>query len=857
VNEPVTPQCAVIFDVVEYMKQRIRKNRRAQESKSKRGFSPKQKRTVAAIAIIVIGILSLLSIVSYTPADEAITDISFLELWKVFSGDPEIQAKADVAQNWLGLIGAMLSQFMINSALGYPVVLIPILIVVWGWYLLRDKETRRLIVLTNYTLIFIVLTATMFGLIRLMSEESPLTMNWAGMIGDYLARSMSKLLGLIGSSIVTVTLLMSIIVFAVDLDLQRSIDRIRQIYARLIDRKNRKIKEWREKAAARKQSRLSAKEEAEKEEASPGRDTYRDRTTSRREPIVVHKPEEEQPDVHRAKDTEKNDLHRKSIMQTADTGKQASRNGETDDDLELNIRDHVEEEELDIKKTPKSHIATDDDEEIDYVFPSVDLLERGPPSGSVNEEEVKTNAELLRGKLADFGVEIESVGVTRGPVLTLYELVPAVGVKISKITSLSNDLALALQAKGIRILAPIPGKGAVGVEIPNHNPSIVTFRSVINSKKFHESKFMLPMAMGKTISGEIYVDDLVRLPHLLIAGSTGSGKSVGINTIITSFLYRLHPSDIKFVIIDPKKIELTPYRKLDRHYLAVSPDIDEKIATNAQNAVTMLRGVEIEMEQRYDRLASAGVRNIQDYNNRVSSGQIKSTEAVKHKKLPYLIVIIDELADLMLTAAKDVEDPIARLAQLARAVGIHLILATQRPSVDVITGVIKANFSARLAYQVAQKNDSRTILDMNGAEQLLGNGDMLYLPSGSPKPIRLQNSFLSSDEVERITMHIKKQPGYSKPYYLPSILEKKKTGYGGSGDTRDELFEEAAELVVRHQQGSVSLIQRRLKVGYSRAARIIDELEAAGIVGPFDGSKARQVLVETDSELNIILESLD
>lgn len=802
----------------------------------------------------------LLSVVSYTPEDEAITDVSFLELWKVFSGDPEIQAKADVAQNWLGLIGAMLSQFMINSALGYPVGLIPILIVVWGWYLLRDKETRRLIVLTNYTLIFIVLTSTMFGLIRLMSEESLLTMNWAGMIGDYLARSMSKLLGLVGSSIVTVTLLIGIIVFAVDLDLQRSMDRIRQLYAGLIDRKNRKIKEWREKAEMRKRSRVSAKEEYEKEEALSGKDSYRETTASRSEPIVVHRSEEDQPDVYRTKADEKNDAHRKSITQPADTGKPGFSNGETDDDLEVNFRNHIEEEELDPKKTPKSHIVADDEEEIDYVFPSVDLLERGTSSGTVSEdekEEVKTNAELLRGKLADFGVEIESVGVTRGPVLTLYELVPAAGVKISKITSLSNDLALALQAKGIRILAPIPGKGAVGVEIPNHNPSIVTFRSVINSKKFHESKFILPMAMGKTISGEIYVDDLVRLPHLLIAGSTGSGKSVGINTIIASFLYRLHPSDIKFVIIDPKKIELTPYRKLDRHYLAVSPDIDEKIATNAQNAVTMLRGVEIEMEQRYDRLASAGVRNIQDYNKKVNSGQIKSTEAVKHKKLPYLIVIIDELADLMLTAAKDVEDPIARLAQLARAVGIHLILATQRPSVDVITGVIKANFSARIAYQVAQKNDSRTILDMNGAEQLLGNGDMLYLPSGSPKPIRIQNSFLTSDEVERITMHIKKQPGYSKPYYLPSILEKKKSGYGGSGDTRDELFEEAAELVVRHQQGSVSLIQRRLKVGYSRAARIIDELEAAGIVGPFDGSKARQVLVETDSELNIILESLD
>ncbi len=814
------------------MKQVVKKNRRVKINNARTRVSPKQKRAVAAIAITVIGILVLLSIVSYTPADEPITGVSFLELWKVFGGDPDIQAKADIAQNWLGLIGAIISHFLINSAFGYPVIFIPLLIIIWGWYILRSKDIRNLIVLTNYTLVIIVLAATMFGLIRLMTEEPLLAMDWSGMVGDYLARSMSNLIGMIGSTIVTLTLLCMTIIFVVDLDLQRSFDRVRQLFALIAVRKNRGVSRWRQKSAARKEKRRLDKENRKRERMKAVKEEEKEGRKKDRQPIFVHVDEEEREEPAQ------------------------SHVASSDEDIELTIKEGVREEEADPKKTPKSYIAVDDEEEIDYVFPSIDLLEPGSASAQVDEEEVKTNAELLQAKLADFGVEIESVSVTRGPVLTLYELVPAAGVKISKITSLSNDLALALQAKGIRILAPIPGKGAVGVEIPNHNPSIVTFRSVINSKKFHESKFMLPMAMGKTISGEIYVDDLARLPHLLIAGSTGSGKSVGINTIIASFLYRLHPSDIKFVIIDPKKIELTPYRKVDRHYLAVSPDIDEKIATNAQNAVTVLRGVELEMEQRYDRLASAGVRNVQDYNKKVAAGQIKSSQGVTHKKLPYMIVIIDELADLMLTAAKDVEDPIARLAQLARAVGIHLILATQRPSVDVITGVIKANFSARIAYQVAQKNDSRTILDMNGAEQLIGNGDMLYLPSGSPKPLRLQNSFLSSDEVERLTSHIKKQPGYSKPYYLPSIVERKKSAYGGGDDARDELFEEAAELVVRHQQGSVSLIQRRLKVGYSRAARIIDELEAAGIVGPFDGSKARQVLVETDGELNVILESL-
>jgi S-DNA-T family DNA segregation ATPase FtsK/SpoIIIE len=476
-----------------------------------------------------------------------------------------------------------------------------------------------------------------------------------------------------------------------------------------------------------------------------------------------------------------------------------------------------------------------------YQLPPIDLLELPPESrDSVTKEEMAENAQLLENALETFGVKGKVVNVSPGPIITRYEIEPAVGVRVSKIAALADDLARILSAKRIRIVAPIPGKSVVGVEIPNRNPEIVYLRSIIGSRQFASAKSKLTIALGKTTSGEIYTLDLARMPHLLIAGATGSGKSVCINTIIASLLYLARPDEVKFMLIDPKKLELSIFKALEGYHLITCEDLDEDVITRADNAIIALRSVELEMERRYEILASATVRNIDEYNNRVVSGELDK------EFLPYIIIVIDELADLMLTSAKEVEEPITRLAQMARAVGIHLIIATQRPSVDVITGVIKANFPARIAFQVASKIDSRTILDLNGAEKLLGRGDLLITTPQNPEPFRVHSAYISLEEIERILEHIENQPRPGQ-VELPSVKEESVEEFGSYDDSeKDPLYYEALRLVVTHQQGSISLLQRRLKIGYSRAARLIDELEKAGIVGEFTGSKARDVLVNED-----------
>jgi len=491
-----------------------------------------------------------------------------------------------------------------------------------------------------------------------------------------------------------------------------------------------------------------------------------------------------------------------------------------------------------------------------YKYPHLELLENyGSNKISVNADELEANKNKIVETLNHYNIEIDKIKATIGPTVTLYEIIPAPGVRISKIKNLEDDIALSLAALGIRIIAPMPGKGTIGIEVPNMHPEMVSMRSILATEKFQTTSMDLPIALGKTISNEVYIADLSKMPHLLVAGATGQGKSVGINALLVSLLFKKHPSQLKFVLVDPKKVELTLFNKIERHFLAKLPGEADAIITDTKKVINTLNSLCIEMDQRYDLLKDAQVRNLKEYNDKFIRRKLNPNNA--HRFLPYIVLVVDEFADLMMTAGKEVETPIARLAQLARAVGIHLVLATQRPSVNIITGTIKANFPARLAFRVLSKIDSRTILDSGGADQLIGRGDML-LSTGNDL-IRLQCAFVDTPEVDRISEFIGNQRGYPEAYQLPEYLdeaaENSKMDFNASD--RDSMFEDAARLIVMHQQGSTSLIQRKLKLGYNRAGRIIDQLEAAGVVGPFEGSKAREVLLPDDYALEQFLNNLD
>ncbi len=760
---------------------------------SREGNFFQRHRIGIAIFIFLFGFLLILSIVSYTPKDEA-NLLSFSELGKILTGDELVRQKLERTHNWLGFLGAKISFFLLNYTFGYSSILLGLILMLWGFALFFNRVSKVIVMWSFYILVALFLISVFLGNLKLMFGTEEFRVEICGTLGLYVADILIKLFGELGSFLIVLTSFLILVGFIVELNFYDSA-------VILGDKMLSLLRKLKPKMAKRKQFE-----------------------------VKVIKPELKQTQPE--------------ITITPIESKQQK--------VEEAVQEPVIEDVSNVKKSATIRDLSRNQQirkRIDFKLPPIELLDPAEDDTTADKEELNMNAELLRNKLANFDIEVEKIMITPGPVVTLYEIVPAADVKIREIVSLEDDIALALSARGIRVIAPMPGKGTVGIEIPNRRPSIVRIRSVIDSPEFKNFNGVLPIAMGKTITGEVYCDDLSKMPHLLIGGATGSGKSVGINTIIVSLLYKLLPSEVKFVIIDPKKVELVNYRKLVNHYLAVCPDVDEEIITTPENAVLVLKSLVMEMNERYDKFSKAGVRNIQDYNERIRQGRIKSTEEVQHFELPYIVVIIDELADLMLIASRDIEEPITRLAQLARGVGIHLVIATQRPSVDVITGLIKANFPTRIAYQVASKVDSRTILDMNGAEQLIGSGDMLYLPAGASKPIRIQNAFVSVEEVDRIVDYIASQPGYDKPYELPSVVEKQKVEIN-TGDDFDELFDEAAKIVVRYKQASTSLLQRKLKIGYARAARIMDQLEREGIVGPpIEGNKARDVLIESEIEL--------
>ena len=536
-------------------------------------------------------------------------------------------------------------------------------------------------------------------------------------------------------------------------------------------------------------------------------------------------------------------------------------------DLTLTKNDELDEVEIDVDKiVDENHVnenlsdkLVEDFGEFDptlelsnYKFPTLNLLKDYNEIISVDQEELELHKNRIVETLSNYNIGIDRIKATVGPTVTLYEIVPEAGIRISKIKNLEDDIALSLAAMGIRIIAPIPGKGTIGIEVPNKKPTMVSMKSVISSTKFQKSEMELPVALGKTISNETFVIDLAKMPHLLMAGATGQGKSVGLNAVLTSLLYKKHPAEVKFVLVDPKKVELTLFNKIERHYLAKLPDTEEAIITDTTKVVNTLNSLCLEMDARYDLLKIAMVRNIKEYNAKFKARKLNPNDG--HKFLPYIVLVIDEFADLIMTAGKEIETPIARLAQLARAIGIHLIVATQRPSVNVITGIIKANFPARAAFRVTSKIDSRTILDGQGADQLIGKGDMLF--SGGNDMIRLQCAFVDTPEIEKITDFIGSQRAYPDAYLLPEYSgEEVGTSLDINISERDVLFRDAALVIVHAQQGSASLLQRKLKLGYNRAGRLIDQLEAAGIVGQFEGSKARQVLVPDEMTLNQLLDN--
>lgn len=795
---------------------------------------------ILGILCMATSFLALISMVGYNPYE-----------------DPGISPNVKV-ENPMGILGVFIAYFFIKFTFGYSSFLLPVLGSVWGWWFFSKREASILSRISGYLLGAILLISVTLGLFEIgMYSSSGIEFNYSGLIGGNLANFLVSFFGMIGSSIIVLTSWLLLIRGYFSWSFYGPFDSLTNfIKKKQEDRKLVSVEQESEKEKRRHTKDLIRKIEEKQKEEQVIPERYKEVAVDDNSEIedvdIDSKPTQDSveevindptvPLETFSAPTPENDQFLQEgysdetpesyVIEEVQQGEQDTESLEPiDADIEVGeivTEEEVNIDELEARKAPKRK----------YQLPSSDLLEIPVKVlDGMSKDELVDRANFLTLSLETFGVVGKVVNVSPGPVITLFEVEPAEGVRVNKFVQLSDDLARVMEASRVRVIAPIPGKSSVGIEIPNRNPDTVFFRSIINSEKFAESDTELTLAIGKTTSGEISTLNLAKMPHLLIAGTTGSGKSVCLNTIICSLLYRANPDELKFVIIDPKKVEMTLYNGLKGYHLLSMEDFDESIVTKPENATLALRAVEKEMGRRYDILADAVVRNIQEYNSKM--------EAEGEPIMPYIVVVVDELADLMMLNAKEVEQPIARLAQLARAVGIHLVIATQRPSVDVITGLIKANFPSRIAFQVASRIDSRVIIDMSGAEKLIGRGDMLYLGSGSSEPVRLHNAFLSIGEIEAIMGHIKSQP-QTDELVLESVREQTTLDVdsGETGEGEDELLNEAIKLVVIHQQGSISLIQRRMKVGYSRAARLIDRMEQLGIVGPFTGSKAREVMVD-------------
>lgn len=775
--------------------------------------------------------------------------------------DPgELLETGNRIQNYAGARGAQLSQFLINDCFGIPAYFIIVFLVVAGMKLMKAYEFKLWKWFISCTALMVWFSVTLGFAFGGAFENSFL---YPGGLHGYNASQW--ICSQIGAPGLILVLLVTGILIAIFFT-KETIGVVRKAFHPSFPKRNKVVQpenentavtdEYKKEDSVELQDNQQVSEEnelqTEKEEDSsqPKAESYEDP-----KPVEI----ELDPIEEKLLSSQPENVKLSSIKETAPMTEAAT-------DIEEEITEHHHEPAFEISNEHK-----EEDEEYrgninqpynprldleHYKFPTLDLLNSyGDHEPTIDMEEQNANKNRIIQVLRSFGIEISSIKASVGPTITLYEITPAEGVRISKIRNLEDDIALSLSALGIRIIAPIPGKGTIGIEVPNANPRIVPMSSILASKKFQETTFDLPVALGKTITNEVFMVDLTKAPHMLVAGATGQGKSVGLNAIVTSLLYKKHPSELKFVIIDPKKVEFAIYAPIEKHFLAKLPDASDAIITDVSKVVQTLNSLCVEMDTRYDLLRKAGCRNIKEYNAKFINRQLNPENG--HRFMPYIVIIIDEFGDLIMTAGKEVELPICRIAQLARAVGIHAIIATQRPTTNIITGTIKANFPARVAFRVASMMDSRTILDRPGAQQLIGKGDMLYLQGNDP--VRVQCAFVDTPEVEKIAAYISRQQGYPTAFLLPEYVDENAESSNAADvdmNRLDPLFEEAARLVIYHQQGSTSLIQRKFSIGYNRAGRIMDQLERAGIVGPANGSKARDVLCMDENDLEMRMSNL-